>query len=90
LENSTDEHISTTIRKEFGDTTLLVIAHRLRTVITFDKVCSLAELQALMRYKLGYILIMMHHGQILVLDQGRVVEFGLFIGISGSWKLFRD
>ncbi|EFP76864.2 uncharacterized protein PGTG_02325 [Puccinia graminis f. sp. tritici CRL 75-36-700-3] len=34
----TDAKIQETIRKEFGDKTLLCIAHRLRTVINYDKI----------------------------------------------------
>ncbi|KAI7897860.1 uncharacterized protein BX663DRAFT_276584 [Cokeromyces recurvatus] len=45
----TDYAIQETIRKEFVDSTLLCIAHRIRTVIDYDR--------------------------ILVLDQGRVMEF---------------
>lgn len=37
----TDEQISQTIREEFADSTLLVIAHRLRTVIDFNKILVL-------------------------------------------------
>ena len=39
----TDELISNTIREEFGDSTLLVIAHRLRTIIDFDRVMVLDQ-----------------------------------------------
>ncbi|CAI2164969.1 18561_t:CDS:10 [Funneliformis geosporum] len=45
----TDKMIQETIRTEFKDSTLLCIAHRLRTVVDYDK--------------------------ILVLDDGRIVEF---------------
>ncbi|KAG9104879.1 hypothetical protein FRC06_006704 [Ceratobasidium sp. 370] len=34
----TDELISQTIRKEFADSTIITIAHRLRTIIDYDKV----------------------------------------------------
>ncbi|CAE6433200.1 unnamed protein product [Rhizoctonia solani] len=34
----TDELISQTIRKEFADSTIVTIAHRLRTIIDYDKV----------------------------------------------------
>ncbi|GAA5944109.1 uncharacterized protein JCM15063_005316 [Sporobolomyces koalae] len=37
----TDELITQTIRSEFSDSTLLVIAHRLRTIVDFDKVMVL-------------------------------------------------
>ncbi|KAL2912111.1 Transporter of the ATP-binding cassette (ABC) [Polyrhizophydium stewartii] len=50
VDHDTDARIQTTIRTEFGKATLLCIAHRLRTIIDYDKV--------------------------LVLDRGRVAEFG--------------
>ncbi|GAA5904673.1 uncharacterized protein JCM6883_003864 [Sporobolomyces salmoneus] len=37
----TDELITQTIRSEFSESTLLVIAHRLRTIVDFDKVMVL-------------------------------------------------
>ncbi|GAA6024648.1 hypothetical protein JCM8202_000420 [Rhodotorula sphaerocarpa] len=40
-DHETDELITQTIRSEFSDSTLLVIAHRLRTIIDFDKVLLL-------------------------------------------------
>ncbi|GAA6039699.1 hypothetical protein JCM8097_001359 [Rhodosporidiobolus ruineniae] len=40
-DHETDELITQTIRSEFADSTLLVIAHRLRTIIDFDKVLLL-------------------------------------------------
>ena len=41
---STDRMIQTTIREEFKESTLLCIAHRLRTVIDYDKILVLGEL----------------------------------------------
>ncbi|GAA5837596.1 hypothetical protein JCM11251_002021 [Rhodosporidiobolus azoricus] len=40
-DHETDELITQTIRSEFADSTLLVIAHRLRTVIDFDRILLL-------------------------------------------------
>ncbi|KNE62477.1 hypothetical protein AMAG_07693 [Allomyces macrogynus ATCC 38327] len=50
VSNDLDAKIQHTIREEFVDSTVLCIAHRLRTIADFDKV--------------------------LVMDHGRVVEFG--------------
>ncbi|KAI5478748.1 ATP-binding cassette transporter [Pseudohyphozyma bogoriensis] len=41
VDYETDEKISNTIRQEFAESTLLVIAHRLRTVIDFDRILVL-------------------------------------------------
>lgn len=38
IDYETDELISTTIRAEFDDSTILTIAHRIHTIIDFDKV----------------------------------------------------
>ncbi|KAF7983210.1 hypothetical protein HWV62_23484 [Athelia sp. TMB] len=55
VDYATDELIGKTIRREFADSTILTIAHRLRTVIDYDRV--------------------------MVLDQGRIVEFDNFYGL---------
>ncbi|KAG8779851.1 hypothetical protein FRC12_023787 [Ceratobasidium sp. 428] len=39
----TDELISQTIRKEFADSTIITIAHRLRTIVDYDKVMILDQ-----------------------------------------------
>ncbi|CAO3660699.1 unnamed protein product [Umbelopsis vinacea] len=39
----TDKKIQTTIREEFSESTLLCIAHRLRTIIDYDKVLVIEE-----------------------------------------------
>ncbi|KAI5474447.1 ABC bile acid transporter [Pseudohyphozyma bogoriensis] len=41
LDQATDERIQLTIREEMADATILCIAHRLRTVINFDKILVL-------------------------------------------------
>lgn len=41
LDRATDEHIQRTIREEMYDASLLVVAHRIATVIDFDKVLVL-------------------------------------------------
>ena len=50
VDKETDNRIQETIRNEFSDRTIICIAHRLRTIIDYDKV--------------------------LVLDKGKVLEFG--------------
>ncbi|KDR80196.1 hypothetical protein GALMADRAFT_61920 [Galerina marginata CBS 339.88] len=40
---ATDEIISKTVREEFADSTIITIAHRLRTVIDYDRVMVLNE-----------------------------------------------
>jgi ABC-type multidrug transport system fused ATPase/permease subunit len=41
IDNDTDTKIQTTIRSEFADRTIICIAHRLRTIIDYDKVLVL-------------------------------------------------
>jgi len=43
VDYATDELISKTIRHEFADSTILTIAHRLRTVIDYDRVMILDQ-----------------------------------------------
>lgn len=43
LDANTDEQVQKTIRSEMGEATLLCIAHRLRTIIEFDKVLVLGS-----------------------------------------------
>jgi ABC-type transport system involved in cytochrome bd biosynthesis fused ATPase/permease subunit len=40
----TDTKIQQTIREEFSDSTLLCIAHRLRTIVDYDRVLVLGKL----------------------------------------------
>ncbi|KAF9438945.1 hypothetical protein BGZ76_002608 [Entomortierella beljakovae] len=61
----TDEKIQATIRNELGDSTLITVAHRLRTIMDYDRV--------------------------LVLEQGRVVEFDSPLNlITTPSSRFRD
>ena len=39
----TDELIQKTIRREFGDCTIITIAHRLNTILDYDKILVLDE-----------------------------------------------
>ncbi|SCZ89011.1 BZ3500_MvSof-1268-A1-R1_Chr1-1g00891 [Microbotryum saponariae] len=41
LDQATDEHIQTTIREQMSDATILCIAHRLKTIIDYDKILVL-------------------------------------------------
>ncbi|EEB98136.1 hypothetical protein MPER_02410, partial [Moniliophthora perniciosa FA553] len=43
VDYATDELISKTIRQEFADSTILTIAHRLRTVIDYDRIMLLDQ-----------------------------------------------
>ncbi|EMD35632.1 hypothetical protein CERSUDRAFT_85569 [Gelatoporia subvermispora B] len=43
VDYATDELISKTIRQEFAESTILTIAHRLRTVIDYDRIMLLEE-----------------------------------------------
>ncbi|KAF9929843.1 hypothetical protein FBU30_001156 [Linnemannia zychae] len=62
---ATDERIQTTIRNELGNSTLITVAHRLRTIMDYDRV--------------------------LVLEEGRVVEFDSPINlITNPSSRFRD
>jgi len=64
---STDRMIQTTIREEFKESTLLCIAHRLRTVIDYDKILVLGELTlvakvamfVLCNYQLHYVCVLL-------------------------------
>lgn len=49
VDHATDERIQQALRTEFQESTLITIAHRLRTIMDYDK--------------------------ILVLDEGKVVEY---------------
>lgn len=46
---ATDEKIQTTIRNELGDSTLITVAHRLRTIMDYDRVLVLGMFLALFR-----------------------------------------
>ncbi|KAI8581235.1 hypothetical protein K450DRAFT_233756 [Umbelopsis ramanniana AG] len=57
----TDKKIQTTIREEFADSTLLCIAHRLRTIIDYDKVLVIDE-GKVVEYDTPYNLLHGHSG----------------------------
>lgn len=43
VDYATDSKIQATIRKEFSGKTLLTIAHRLRTIINYDRVLVMSD-----------------------------------------------
>jgi ABC-type multidrug transport system fused ATPase/permease subunit len=64
VDNDTDAKIQATIRTEFADRTIICIAHKLRTIIDYDKV--------------------------LVLDKGKVIEFGTPLNLIEQNGTFRS
>ncbi|SCV71655.1 BQ2448_3243 [Microbotryum intermedium] len=47
LDQATDEHIQMTIREQMSDATILCIAHRLKTIIDYDKILVLGAREVL-------------------------------------------
>ena len=43
VDHATDERIQKTLRTEFKESTLITIAHRLRTIMDYDKILVLKE-----------------------------------------------
>jgi ABC-type multidrug transport system fused ATPase/permease subunit len=43
VDHATDERIQQALRSEFTDSTLITIAHRLRTIMDYDKILVLDE-----------------------------------------------
>jgi ABC-type multidrug transport system fused ATPase/permease subunit len=43
VDHATDERIQQTLRSEFKESTLITIAHRLRTIMDYDKILVLDE-----------------------------------------------
>ncbi|KAG9012444.1 hypothetical protein FRB94_006059 [Tulasnella sp. JGI-2019a] len=64
VDNKTDTAIQKVIASEFNDTTLIIVAHRLQTVMSVDKV--------------------------LVLDAGKVVEFGSPAALLNKGGMFKS
>jgi ABC-type multidrug transport system fused ATPase/permease subunit len=52
---ATDHKIQTTIQEEFNNSTLLTIAHRLRTIIQYDRVLVLGKWTAVADCMLSYL-----------------------------------
>jgi ABC-type transport system involved in Fe-S cluster assembly fused permease/ATPase subunit len=56
----------TTPNREFANSTILTIAHRLRTVIDYDRV---------KKFKDHVVCALLMDYQVMLLDEGRIVEF---------------
>ncbi|RUP51635.1 P-loop containing nucleoside triphosphate hydrolase protein [Jimgerdemannia flammicorona] len=96
---TTDQKIQTTIRQEFASSTLVCIAHRLRTVIDYDRILVLGELSLLFctfnpffinRHPLNLIFIL----HPLFVDHGKIAEFdtpyALLFGPESKTSVFRE
>lgn len=47
VDQETDEHIQRIIRSQFADSTMIAIAHRLRTIVDYDQVVVMGDGQVL-------------------------------------------
>ncbi|KAJ3089424.1 hypothetical protein HK102_006441, partial [Quaeritorhiza haematococci] len=61
VDNETDSRIQETIRSEFADSTVLTIAHRLRTVMDYDKILVLDK-GRVVEYDSPYALVQIEDG----------------------------
>ncbi|PSR83534.1 hypothetical protein PHLCEN_2v5688 [Hermanssonia centrifuga] len=66
VDYATDELIGKTIRHEFAESTILTIAHRLRTIIDYDRVGLDVSIVTTVAHR---------HPQVILLDQGSIAEF---------------
>ncbi|KAJ3251482.1 hypothetical protein HK103_002386 [Boothiomyces macroporosus] len=95
VDNETDAKIQTTIRSEFADSTIICIAHRLRTVIDYDKVLVLDKGQVLeIEESEVSVITAAGNGTTLVEDEEKAtgaVEFDIYYAYfkaTGGTKMF--
>ena len=74
VDMETDDLIQKTIRKEFDNATVVTIAHRLNTIMDYDRYVMTEPLLIIL-IKLRFVFLEILYFRVIVLDNGYIVEF---------------